>query len=610
MIPAELTALPQWVGHDLIRKPDGKIDKPPYSPHGGLARCSDPRTWGTYDQALALVDSGKARVPGFAFTEACGLAGVDFDNCRDPETGTIEPWVMAQIRAFDTYAEISASGRGVKVIGRGRAPHNGKNGTKGRHPGQVEVYDRTRFFALTGNVLPGYDTIRDCQQQLEDLHLLEWPREEPHRADAAPAASLSLADDDIYQKARGAKNGAAFMSLYGGDTNAYGGDHSAADLALVSMLAFYTQDPDQLDRLFRSSGLMRKKWDRADYRTGTIDKVLSTIRETYNPGRTQAPPSTNTPSEVAALRAELAEAKEQLRIATALAQDATAIHARNVDYAEQVRQCAATNAAMRKVLMHPTMGASMKVIGMAALVHLNAREDSPKYTDPDLGTRTDMDVVARLSGMGTKTVGTAIQKLAAAGLWERKESRWTAPDGQLVTKVWLKADGTLAERTRALATLDVADTNHGGPREKKICAVCGSDDVHRHAHKACHACGNEWEKETTPLNPPETGGQDDARSTPPVDVAQTDGQDDAQRYIDTTDGQDDARSTPPVDVPSPPRPPVVHFVPEPGDGIEEVDPWRGAQPPASTVICRHVFGQECYAPGCKHQSRYVPVGAG
>jgi len=302
--------LPQWVGHGLVPKPDGKLNKPPYSPRGGMASSTDPATWGTYDQALALVDSGKAKVPGFAFTEACGLTGVDFDNCRDPETGDIEPWVMAQVRAFDTYAEVSPSGRGVKLIGRGQASHNGKNGTKGRHPGQVEMYSRDRFFTVTGNVLQGYETIRDCQQQLEDLHLLEWPRETQHVA-AAPMTSLSLADDDILQKIGRASNAPAFMSLYAGDTDAYGGDHSAADFALVNYLAFYTQDADQLGRIVASSGLNRPKWDRADYRASTINKVLATIRETYSPSRTQAPPPAPVapvdPSrEIAALRARIA----------------------------------------------------------------------------------------------------------------------------------------------------------------------------------------------------------------------------------------------------------------------------------------------------------------
>ena len=52
----------------------------------------------------------------------------------------------------------------------------------------------------------------------------------------------------------------------------------------VSLLAFYTQDEEQLDRLYRRSGLCRQKWlDRPDYRRRTITQALSNLRETYTP---------------------------------------------------------------------------------------------------------------------------------------------------------------------------------------------------------------------------------------------------------------------------------------------------------------------------------------
>lgn len=48
-------------------------------------------------------------------------------------------------------------------------------------------------------------------------------------------------------------------------------------------MAFFTQDPEQLDRLFRRSALCREKWTgRADYRRRTIDKALHNLTETYD----------------------------------------------------------------------------------------------------------------------------------------------------------------------------------------------------------------------------------------------------------------------------------------------------------------------------------------
>jgi hypothetical protein len=96
-----------------------------------------------------------------------------------------------------------------------------------------------------------------------------------HRAD--------LGDEEILSLARSARNVAKFGALWDGDTSGYA-SHSEADQALVSLLAFYTQDERQLDSLYRSSGLCREKWlKRPDYRRRTIEKALSNLTETYAP---------------------------------------------------------------------------------------------------------------------------------------------------------------------------------------------------------------------------------------------------------------------------------------------------------------------------------------
>jgi hypothetical protein len=93
-----------------------------------------------------------------------------------------------------------------------------------------------------------------------------------------------LEDEEIITLCRRAKNSPKFEDLFDrGDASLYGGDDSAADQALVSLMAFYTDDPDQLDRLFRLSALSREKWTgRADYRRRTIEKALAGRSETYS----------------------------------------------------------------------------------------------------------------------------------------------------------------------------------------------------------------------------------------------------------------------------------------------------------------------------------------
>ncbi len=131
--------------------------------------------------------------------------------------------------------------------------------------------------------------------------LIDWLADRMQGADKAKSKSnghatprpgdggSSRRDETIIEKCRAAENAAKFEALFDrGDVRTYhGGDDSAADLALVSILAFYTRDPDQLEGIFSASVLgQREKWRRrADYRARTIEKALSSGGETFNGGR-------------------------------------------------------------------------------------------------------------------------------------------------------------------------------------------------------------------------------------------------------------------------------------------------------------------------------------
>ena len=76
-------------------------------------------------------------------------------------------------------------------------------------------------------------------------------------AKSAPAGARD--DETILAKARVAKNAAKFEALFErGDISDYGGDDSRADLALMSMLGFWTQDPVQLER---TAPVMYADWE-------------------------------------------------------------------------------------------------------------------------------------------------------------------------------------------------------------------------------------------------------------------------------------------------------------------------------------------------------------
>ena len=125
--------------------------------------------------------------------------------------------------------------------------------------------------------------IRDRSEELYAFHARHFAERVSERPTSANGHHSELTDEEVIRLARSAKNAAKFEALQSGDTRGYA-SHSEADQAYISLLAFYTQDEEQLDRLYRQSGLCREKWiNRPGYRRSTIEKALSNLTETYTP---------------------------------------------------------------------------------------------------------------------------------------------------------------------------------------------------------------------------------------------------------------------------------------------------------------------------------------
>jgi hypothetical protein len=125
--------------------------------------------------------------------------------------------------------------------------------------------------------------IRDRSEELLAFHARHFAEPVSQRPASTNGRYAELTDDEVIELARRAKNAAKFEALRSGDTHGYA-SHSEADQAYISLLAFYTQDEEQLDRLYRQSGLCREKWiNRPGYRRITIEKALSSLTESYTP---------------------------------------------------------------------------------------------------------------------------------------------------------------------------------------------------------------------------------------------------------------------------------------------------------------------------------------
>lgn len=160
---AELAAHRQWVCWKLGER-DGKPTKLPMQPNGFAADTTKPHTWATFDECQAGVVKHKFNGIGFVFRDGQGLVGIDLDKCRDPATGTIEPWASTIIDRVRSYTEVSQSGTGVHIIARGRIPRLGSR------RGQVECYAGERYFIVTGDLLEGcVDEIVEADEAVEWL---------------------------------------------------------------------------------------------------------------------------------------------------------------------------------------------------------------------------------------------------------------------------------------------------------------------------------------------------------------------------------------------------------------------------------------------------------
>ena len=170
-LPPELTALLQWVLWRFIQRAgETKPTKVPITCMGYPASTTNPNTWSGYEYASKMLREHPdfADGIGFVFTTDDPYCGIDVDNCWPSDTAEMEAWAASIVERFsDTYHEQSPSGLGLKIWCQATAPHCGRwpIGT-----GAVEVYDRARFFTVTGQAGEGVPRIvTGHQRDIEEL---------------------------------------------------------------------------------------------------------------------------------------------------------------------------------------------------------------------------------------------------------------------------------------------------------------------------------------------------------------------------------------------------------------------------------------------------------
>ncbi len=262
----------------------GRQTKVPYDPvTGHKARTNQPTTFTTFDGAIAAMSN----YDGMGICVANGIAGIDLDHCL--KKGTLLPWAREIVDKFhDTYIEISPSGAGIRIFCLVPEQFSYDTDVYYIKKGDIEVYIpgfTNRFLTVTGNALNQED-VTETTEALTWLLNTYMHRPTPPSATSVSGRSY-LKDESVIAKASNAQNGAKFTRLWNGAIAEYP-SHSEADAALCSLLAYWCGgDKEQMDRLFRRSGLMRDKWDEyrgADtYGNMTILKAISNATVFYKP---------------------------------------------------------------------------------------------------------------------------------------------------------------------------------------------------------------------------------------------------------------------------------------------------------------------------------------
>ena len=276
------------------------MSKVPYDPNTGLrGDCTDRTKFADFQTSLDRFTAGGYNGLGVGLFD--NLGAIDIDHCTDGVNATkMAIDIISMMNP--TYTEFSPSGEGFRLLYRtDNLVYDKEKYLFNNRDIGLEVYvagSTSRFVTVTGTYCKDHDVLMNRSEELLKVADKYMKRVRPNSGSTSNSGVSTLPDDELVQRASNAKNGEKFKTLWSGNTSAYHSD-SEADLALCGILAFWTGgDAEQMDRLFRKSGLMRDKWDepRGEQKYGafTIANAIASCKDFYKP---KAKKASKTPKE-------------------------------------------------------------------------------------------------------------------------------------------------------------------------------------------------------------------------------------------------------------------------------------------------------------------------
>lgn len=292
-IPAELKTSCRFCVWKFEKR-NGQKTKMPYNPaNGDRARINDLRTFADFKTTLVTYAMGG--YDGIGIAVGSGIGAFDIDHCIR-EDGTLNDTADTVLSIFPTaYVEKSPSGKGLRGFFHvpedyvyDKTVYYINNRSKG-----LEVYmpgATNRFVTVTGDV---YRTGEIPNDETAMTTLLDSLMKRNKQVQQTHFQHHSYLDDEaVIAHASEASNSEKFKKLFAGEWEDLYGSQSDADMALLSILAFWCGcDEEQMDRIFRTSGLMRPKWDRkqagSTYGAISIRNTVNTCASVYIPVNVQ-----------------------------------------------------------------------------------------------------------------------------------------------------------------------------------------------------------------------------------------------------------------------------------------------------------------------------------
>ena len=264
--PEVLRALP-FCTWKLEKDSHGRLTKVPYNPRTGFhASVDKPYTFADMEMALKAVEN----YSGVGINISGKVGCIDVDGCVR-EDGSLTDTTLAVMALFpDAWVEYSPSGTGLHVyflIPEGYVYDKEEYYINCNKYG-LEMYiagETSHFLTMTGNVFrTGGMTVTG--ENLDSFKNTYMKRPALERAEIqVPEGGSILSDEEVMVKCYRSQGGGTFARYYDGDWTKPGDpnwSHSQADLSVCRRLAFFCRgNMEQMDRLFRNSGLYREKWD-------------------------------------------------------------------------------------------------------------------------------------------------------------------------------------------------------------------------------------------------------------------------------------------------------------------------------------------------------------